>query len=151
VDLYLGCDGRSLCIAAVVTDDRHFNTRSGDEIWNGDCLQMGIDGGDGVGTIFALALTTKGVIFHQFEGKGATLATSAGRSVVRDEAARKTRYELTLPLKDLGVRAGAKIGFNIMIFDDDNGTGQRYWFQLGPGITYPFAPERYPRFTVEKK
>jgi len=151
VDLYLGWDGDSLCIAADVTDDRHFNTRSGDGIWDGDALQMGIDTGDGSGTIFALALTTNGVVFHQFEGRGAKLATNAGRNVIRDEEAGKTRYELTLPLRELGIRAGATIGYNLMIFDDDNGKGQRYWFQLGPGITYPFDPERFPRFTLEEK
>lgn len=41
--VYLGWDSEALCVAAEVTDDRHFNTKSGKDLLNGDALQIGLD------------------------------------------------------------------------------------------------------------
>jgi hypothetical protein len=151
--VYLGRDGEALCVGAVVTDDRHFNTQSGDSISNGDALQMGLVGAKGVHWNLGLALTKEGVAFHQWEGTGDTLLKTADCAVVRDEKAGVTRYGLRLPLAGLGLEPGAEVGFNIMFFDDD-GTGQRYWLQLAPGLAPGLARggnnALYPRFVLEK-
>ncbi len=67
--------------------------------------------------------------------------------MVRDQSAKITRCELRLPLADLGVKSGESFGFNIVILDDDDGAGSRYWFQLAPGLCgrTPKAPRK--RFT----
>ena len=67
-----------------------------------------------------------------------------------DEAAKATRYELRLPLAVVGIESGAEFGLNFTVYDDDNGKGQRCWFELGPGMTWPFKPELYPRFVLGK-
>jgi hypothetical protein len=147
--VYLGRDGEALCVGAVVTDDRHFNTQSGDSISNGDALQMGLVSAKGVHWNLGLALTKEGVAFHQWEGTGDTLLKTADCAVVRDEKAGVTRYGLRLPLAALGLEPGAEVGFHIMFFDDD-GTGQRYWLQLAPSLARGGNNALYPRFVLEK-
>jgi hypothetical protein len=148
--VYLGWDAEALCVAAEVTDDRHFNTKTGDNIWNGDALRMGLVTAEGVRWNIGLALTQAGVAFHQWEGRGDTLPKTAGCAVARDDAGRTTRYELRLPLAGLGLEPGAAFGFNIVFFDDDDGNGQRYWLQLAPGLAGSFDPALYPRFVLAK-
>ena len=64
--------------------------------------------------------------------QGPTLSKTAGCAVARDEAARVTRYELRLPLADIGLKPGEECGFNFLFFDDDDGNGQRYRLQWAP-------------------
>jgi hypothetical protein len=124
-------------------------------IWNGDAMQLGIAISTNVHWNLGVALTTNGAAFHVFEGKGDALAKTATCAVVRDEPAKSTRYELRLPLADLGVKPGESFGFNVVILDDDDGAGSRYWFQLAPGLCgrTPKAPppwQTYPRYVLEK-
>ena len=147
--VYLGWDGEAVCVAAEVTDDRHFNARTGDSISSGDAMQMGLLAADGVHWNIGLALTKAGVALHQWEGEGDTLLRTVGAAVVRDDKARVTRYELRLPLVVIGLTPGAEFGFNIVFFDDD-GNGQPYWLQLAPGLTHPVNSKRHPRFVLAK-
>jgi len=161
--VYLGSDGEAVCVAAEVTDDRHFNTKTGDGIWNGDALKMGLVAADGVHWNIGLALTKVGVAFHQWEGKGEPLMKATDCAVVRDDKARVTRYELRLPLAAIDLKPGEEFGFNTVLYDDD-GTGLRHWLQLAPGMA-PGLPRggapvsvptisrntaRYPRFALAR-
>jgi hypothetical protein len=155
VKLYPVTDGEAFCLAAEVTDDRHVNTQSAGMLWNGDAIQAGLVNAGGVDWNFGLALTTNGVAFHQFVGPDGTLAKVAECSVTRDDpavggtsTAGITRYGLRVPLAALGLKPGDEFGFNIMFLDDDDNKGMHHWLQLAPGITYPFKPERYPRFVL---
>jgi hypothetical protein len=155
VRAWWGWDGEALCVAAEVTDDRHFNTRTGGMIWNGDAMQLGLAISTNVRWNLGLALTTNGVVFHQFEGRGDALSKTATYAVVRDEAAKLTRYELRLPLADLGLTPGAEFGFNVAFLDDDDGSGQRKWFQLAPGLcgrawNTPPPWQVYPRYVMDE-
>jgi len=150
VKAWWGWDGEALCVAAEVTDDRHWNRQAGDMIWNGDALQVGIAISTNVHWNLGLALTTNGVVLHQFAGSGDGLAKAAASAVVRDDAAKVTRYELRLPLAALGINPSEAFGFNIMVFDDDDGNGSKYWFRLAPGMSYPFKTALYPRFVLAK-
>jgi len=150
IKVWWGHDGKALCLAFEVSDDRHFNTQTGDMIWNGDALQVGGVNAKGVQFNFMVALTDKGVAFHKVFDKDQPLAKVVERAVVRDNATGTTRYELRLPLTALGIEPGAEFGYNFMVFDDDDGKGQRCWFQLGPGMNWPFKPELYPRFVIGK-
>jgi len=162
--VYLAWDAEALCVAAEVTDDRHFNTKTGDGIFNGDALQMGLATPKGVTWNIGLALTKDGVRFHQWEGTGDALLKTVGCAVVRDDKTKVTRYGLRLPLATLGLEPGAEFGFNIVFYDDDDGTGIRHWLQLAPGMA-PGLPRDgepvslptiagntalYPRFVLEK-
>ncbi len=148
--VYLGWDGEALCLAAEVTDDRHFNAKTGEGISSGDALKMGLATAEGVHWNIGLALTKAGVALHQWEGEGDALVKAAGCAVTRDDKAGITCYELRLPLTALGLKPGAEFGVNIVFFDDDGGNGQPYWLQLAPGLEHPVNNKLYPRFVLEK-
>jgi hypothetical protein len=155
VKAWWGRDDEAICVAAEVADDRHFNGQTGGMIWNGDAMQVGIAISTNVHWNIGLALTTNGLVFHTFEGKGDALSKTAGYAVVRDVPAAITRYELRLPLADLGLKPGESFGFNIVFLDDDDGAGSRYWFQLAPGLCgrnakSPPPWKTYPRFVLGK-
>ena len=150
VSVWWGSDGEALCVAAEVSDDRHFNTQTGDMIWNGDAMQVGVAVSTNVQWNIGLALTENGAALHPFVGRAEGLTKAAGYAVARDEAAGTTRYELRLPLAELGLIPGAEFGFNIVFLDDDDGGGQRYWMQLAPGLSGGPDVSLYPRFVLEE-
>jgi len=150
VKLYLGWDGKALCVAAEVTDDIQLNAQSGGNIWNGDALQMGLVNAEGESFYLATALATNGVVFHQFAGRNNdVLLKTIDCAVVRDDKTPVTRYELRMPGSSIGLEPGAEFGFCAMVFDGDDEKGQRWWMQMAPGIEYPFRPELYPRFELK--
>ena len=130
--VYLGRDGEALCVAAEVTDDKHFNAYASQDIGRGDSLTLDLSTPPGRWRI-GLALTKTGVAFHQWEGAGDALAKTAGLAVVRDDAGGMTRYELRLPLAALGLEPKQEFSFNAAVFDDDDGFGQCYGLQLAGG------------------
>jgi len=144
VKVHWGWDQQALYLAAEVTDDGHFNTQTGDMIWNGDALQMLVGQYN-----LALALTEAGVAFHRFSGPDNTLCDKAEFKVVRNDETKTTVYELRLPLAVLGVEPGMDFAFNIVFLDDDDdGKGHRYWLQLAPGLCGRGAAS--PRFVLAK-
>ena len=150
VRVHWGSDGEALCVAAEVTDDRHANAQQGDLIWNGDALQMGMVTAEKIHWNIGLALTKQGVVFHQWSGKDDALRKTAEYVAVRDDDAKTTRYELRLPLNTLGIKPGAQFSFNVVVFDDDDGNGHRYWLELAPGLAGLHNVELYPRFVLAK-
>ncbi|MBM4144603.1 MAG: hypothetical protein FJ225_13595 [Lentisphaerae bacterium] len=148
--LFLGHDGQSLCVAVEVTDDRHCNTQAGDKLWNGDALQVHLVNAKGINWSLALALTTNGVVMHQFSGPSNDVLKAASRAVARDDKARTTRYELGLPLAAIGVAAGEDFSLNMMVADGDDEKGMRAAVALHPSMEYPPIIARFPRFTVRK-
>jgi hypothetical protein len=141
--VHWGWDQQALYLAAEVTDDGHFNTQTGDMIWNGDALQMMVGQSN-----LALALTDAGIAFHRFSGPDEALRDKAEFKVVRKEQTKTTVYELRLPLVSLGVEPGMDFAFNIVFLDDDNGKGHRYWLQLAPGLCGRGAAS--PRYVLAK-
>jgi outer membrane protein assembly factor BamB len=153
--VYLASDSNNLYVAAKVTDDLHFNPQTGDQILNGDALQMGIVTGKDVHWSLGLALTPSGVVLQQYSGASNALSNVASRSVVRNESALTTSYELSLPLAALGLEPGAEFGFNIAVLDDDDGKGMRYGIPLALGLLgrdtkTPPPAKVYPRFVLPK-
>ncbi len=153
--VYMGCDSNALYIAAVVSDDLHFNTKAGEEIFDGDVMQVGIVTPKSVHWNLGLAKTKEGAVLYQAEGGTNAMDKVAVYKVTRSDAARSTSYELRLPLTALGMDPGAEFGFNVAFFDDDTGKGARYWLQLAPGLAgrdekTPLPAKVYPRFVLEK-
>jgi formylglycine-generating enzyme required for sulfatase activity len=153
VKAWWGWDGSAICLAAEVTDDRHFNTQTGGTIWNGDALQLEMTLGTNAIWNLGLALTTNGVVFHPYAGTNDALSKTAACAVARDDGARITRYELRLPLADLGLKPDDGFGFNVVFLDDDDGNGSRYWFELAPGLCgrkakSPPPWQTYPQFEL---
>ncbi len=130
--VFLGRDGDALCAAFEVSDDKHFNAYTSQDIGRGDCLTLDLSTPQGRWLI-GLALTKTGVAFHQWEGRNDELAKTAGLAAVRDDAAGVTRYELRLPLTALGLKPGDDFQFDAVVADDDDGFGQCYSVQLASG------------------
>jgi hypothetical protein len=149
VKVYLGRDSEALCVAAEVTDDVHCNTNTAASIWDGDAMNVGLIDTNGVQTSLWLALTTNGVVFPPVAGKNKNVSKTAKYAVVRDEAAKVTRYELRLPLTDLGLAPGGKCCYYFMFMDND-GKGLRYRFQWAPVITKTFNARFYSKFVMEE-
>ena len=145
---YLAWDGEALCVAAEVTDDRHVNGQTGANIWNGDAMQVGLVNQAGDHWNVGAALTEQGAAFHQWDGRGDALTKTATYGVARDDAAGVTRYEMRLPLADIGVKPGAECSFYLMFFDDDDGKGCHHRLQWVPGKTKTFMRRLYPRFVL---
>jgi hypothetical protein len=148
--VYLGWANNALFLGVVVTDDKLFNTKAGGEISNGDAIQFGLVNPKGVHFNLALALTTNGVVIHQFMGEGDTLSKTAERSVVRDDQSKLTRYGLRIPFAAVGLKPGDEFAFNIMVIDGDDERGMRHNLQMATGISYPFRTELYPRFLLQE-
>jgi hypothetical protein len=129
LNIYLGRDGDALCVAVDVTDDKHFNRYASQDIGRGDALQIELTMANAVLWNIGLALTQTGVAFHQWKGANDALAKDGSVAVVRDEAARITRYEMKLPLADLGLEPGNVFSVSAVVFDDDDGFGQCYQIQ----------------------
>ncbi len=149
VKAYLGRDSEALCVAAEVTDDVHCNTNTAASIWDGDAMNVGLINTNGMQTSLWLALTPNGVVFLPLEGKSQNLSKTTKYAVVRDEAAKVTRYELRLPLAELGLAPGGKCCYCFMFMDND-GKGVRYRFQWAPVITKPFNARFYSKFVMEE-
>jgi hypothetical protein len=46
------------------------------------------------------------------------------------------------------VPPGAEFGFNMVLFDDDEGNENLYWLQLAPGLAGLQDIKLYPRFVL---
>jgi hypothetical protein len=157
---WLATDGTALLMAAEVTDDRQRNVKSGNEIYIGDCMQVGLVNQDAVQWNLGAALTSNGVALVQFDGPNEALLKNARCVVNRDAAAGVTRYEWRLPLADFGVGPEQPCVYYFNFFDDDgNLTVKRKNFELlpepqvrrlqwGPERTEPFLRPLFPKFEV---
>ncbi len=133
--IFIAKDGNDLCFAVEVTDDRHFNNRTGTDIAEGDSLQIGISTQDGHRS-FGLAKTADGVVFHQWQAAEESLLKLVDCAVTRDDAKAVTRYELRLPAAALRLEPNAEFGFNVVVYDDDDpddGKAAPEWIQMAPG------------------
>jgi hypothetical protein len=149
IKTYLARDSEALCVAAEVTDDVQCNTNSAASVWDGDAMNFGLIDTNGMQTSLWLALTPNGVVFPPVAGKNKNVSKTAKYAVVRDEAAKVTRYELRLPLTELGLTPGGKCCYYFMFMDND-GKGLRYRFQWAPVITKPFNARFYSKFVMEE-
>ncbi|MGN0893132.1 MAG: hypothetical protein ACI4Q0_07660 [Oligosphaeraceae bacterium] len=140
----------SLVLTAEIQDDFHCNQREGTQIWDGDCFQFALvpepvlqteGNGENYGphdVEIALALTPQGPQIAVYSGAAQLPPLAAGRDfqVRRDETAKVTRYQISLPRASLGLqRHGQYFRFCAVVMDDDEGSGQSYFYQLSPGIT----------------
>ena len=148
VKAYLGRDSEALCVAAEVTDDAQCNTNTAASIWDGDAMNFGWIDENGMQTSLWLALTTNGVVFVPFQGRSEKLSKIAKYAVVRDDAAKVTRYEVRLPLTELGLAPGTYC--YCFMFMDNDGKGLRYRSQWLPVVTKPFNARLYSKFVLEE-
>ncbi len=160
VRAYVGWDEENFYFAAEVTDDIHVNKNADKEdIWNGDCVQLALDPKND-----ALTHESAGYKDDDHEltlGWSQTLNRTVlaqhwppppvepqAEAVVR-RGGTKTRYELAIPWKQLGITpaAGKVIGFNFVAPDEDFKTTD-YWMGLTPGICNGKKPAQFRKFIL---
>ena len=160
--VWTGWDQTNFYFAAEVRDDLHFNGKTGLDIWNGDGFQiaftplavsdLGLVGTSSYGpndTEIGLALAQEKPEGVQLAGPG-KVWQNGKYMVKRDEANKTTRYEAAIPWVALGIlpKPGKIFGFNFVLFDDDTGAGQSYYYQLSPGIANGKNPALFKRFVM---
>ncbi len=173
---YLAWDERNLYFAAEVADDVHCQPVDGgqaDQMWQHDSVQIGIDVGgdakpssnvpqyDGTNDYeigFGLSQSAGPIAWLWANPKGNPAAVRLDNgTIVRDEAAKMTRYDIAVPWSLLGLTgspAGKWMGLNITVNDDD-GRGRKGALQWTPGMIFNKDPSQFPKIlfspTSERK
>jgi hypothetical protein len=158
---------RALRLYIVVRDAHHSNTRTGAAIWDGDALQIGIDlRGEGAGVLpsstprvgpsgasITFALTDKGPLawahYHGRPGGEGALPQLAPR-ITRDEAAKTTTYDLTLPWAEFQSAPGIfpQIGLAVQVNDSQPNVVQQTRLYWGFGAGGNLRPGLFNRLLV---
>lgn len=162
-EVFLGWDAKGLYFAARVRDNTHQNRKTGQDIWDGDAIQLAFDTkGDaqqsGYGPDdyeFGLALTSTGAQCYcwQAPAQGKTgLRADIPLVIKRDGGV--TLYEAFFPAAELGplaLKPGGIFGFSCAILDDDTGAGSKGCLELSPGILHGKNPTLFKKIILLEK
>ncbi|MEV0354101.1 sugar-binding protein [Nonomuraea sp. NPDC050680] len=146
--LWLTHDAERLYLTAVITDNVHAQPARALNIWQGDGVQLGVTPGwpgesappvNEIGT----ALTSAGPV--DLARWLPTNATTAGlaSAVRRDEAAKTTTYELSVPFSAIGVNPADRILSATVAVNENDGTGRRGWSTWGKGVAESKDPAKF--------
>jgi hypothetical protein len=144
--VYLAWSEDGLYLGAAVTDDVFSQTQQGAAIWQGDCMQVGLN--HGWLSEYGLALC-RGKPYVQRWAPENTEETAVRLAVKRDDATHQTVYEALFPASLLGYTPGAtapqagdrlRLSFTVNEADAD---GFRGWLEWTPGICGTKNPEEY--------
>lgn len=144
-------DEDNFYMAAVVTDDIHFQDKTDDKIWQGDSIQFGVGYQRANGnknsiayTEVGMALTPEGEVICNYAVEDVSI--KVGQLNLEEEGieckiVRKdniTTYELKMPWKCLVPRGsvftgGKSVAFS-MIVNDNDGQGRKGWLEYASGI-----------------
>lgn len=161
---WCGCDADALYFVAAIRDDMHQHPTdtAPDEMWRADSIQLGLDvAADAVSVAnvpqydalndyeLGFATTKEGPRVYVWinptrQSQPLTLENCA---IVRDEAAKETRYEVAIPWRELGLDnapSGRWLGMNVLVNDND-GNARKGWLQWAPGLGYVKDPSRFPK------
>lgn len=143
---YMSWDLDNLYLAVEVLDDKHAQSASGDAIWSGDSIQIGIAISNSDGTVpsesheIGVALGDEGALYkwRWLTPRGFNIGDKVELqyAVVRTDA--KTSYEIAIPWGELSndmtqVKQGMKLKFSMLVNDND-GEGRRGWVEYNSGI-----------------
>jgi hypothetical protein len=152
VTFYVIWNDDNLYFAAEVTDDEHLQENVGDQIWNGDSVQIAIEptggrlsgGFDNTSYEYNFGLSSSGdVVLSRLYGHPEgwpSMGVDPFRNddelmVVRDDVNKKTYYELRIPAEDIAPAeflVGGAIGFAMICNDGDkDAPGQTGWVGWG--------------------
>jgi MYXO-CTERM domain-containing protein len=144
-------DADALYLAVEVTDDKHVNTKSGEEIWQGDSVQVAFDVDRSGGTPYddkddyemGWASTSGGS--KSWVWKAPPGSSAKGGAFAINRSGTKTTYEVKIPASEIGVHKiadGLAIGFSLLVNDDD-GSGRDGYIEWSSGIGQFKSPEEF--------
>ncbi|MDG0809999.1 S-layer homology domain-containing protein [Cohnella rhizosphaerae] len=137
-----------LYVAVDVRDDVHKQSENTANMWKNDSVQISLDplnnrespyGADDVEWSFALAddgTHLVNVFNSTAPNPNGDMSGKVPFEAVRDEAAKRTRYEFKIPsayVKDLRPALGGKLGFNVAVNDADYQNGRDNFIQWTQG------------------
>lgn len=148
---YFLWDSNNVYFAMEVKDDVFHQPFQGEDIWQGDSIQIGlaldpINDPQGIFHVEAgLALTFKGPMLWVWHAPGFAFQGEYKLPglVIRREGNR-TIYEATVPYSELGVavKPGTLIGISLLVNDSD-GEGRKAWIEWGGGLAREKDPRLY--------
>lgn len=137
-----------LYIAVDVRDNVHKQSENAANMWKNDSVQISLDplnnreapyGADDVEWSFALAddgTHLVNVFNSTAPNPNGDMSGKVPFEAIRDEAAKRTRYEFKIPsayVKDLRPALGGKLGFNVAVNDADYQNGRDNFIQWTQG------------------
>jgi len=147
--IYTKWDENNLYLGIEVTDDIHFQSANGSDIWSGDSIQFSFDPGraNGVNSSgyneIGMALTNTGSIeryrWTAANGSGGNInAGLMNTNIARDNTNNTTTYETAISWELLlvpGVTADVNSLFGLsLLVNENDGSGRRGWIQYMDGI-----------------
>jgi hypothetical protein len=143
VDARLSYDAEALYLDAWATDDRHAQPRQGARLWEGDSLQVAVQGPPGAPRVLELAIgltdagREDGWVFSAIPG-GAVAAGALDRAQAPykvERAGGRTIYALRLPWEAMKLEGPPREPLRLsFLVNDDDGAGRKQWVELSPGI-----------------
>ncbi|EIP98164.1 beta-1,4-xylanase [Opitutaceae bacterium TAV1] len=150
--IWLGRKGQNLLIKTVVTDDVHAQPYRGVEAWKGDNVQIALQL-PGQSGLWEIGLTRhndrQNEVFAWLtpaDFDAAKAASQIALETSRDESAKTTTYEATIPFSAIGLteKTGQRgFRFNLLVNDNDGNVRESH-ICIAPGIADEKSPRRYP-------
>ena len=152
-EVRLAVKDRTFEIQVEVTDDIHIQPYTGNTVWNGDSMQIGLKlSSQPRAWHFILAMLPDGrpQVTCDSRGSGAfdwaAAAAELDLAVSRDEGAKLTRYRLNIPFDAIGLTpadAAEGFRFNLMVNDND-GPKRESCISVAPSLNTSKNDALYP-------
>ena len=147
--LWLTHDADNLYVTASMVDDAHANPGTGSDIWRGDGIQVGITAGAPGETLrtqeigFALGGAGEVDTYRWAPTDQSTDPPGMQASVVRDEDAKTTVYEASIPWTTLGIDPATRLLSTTVVVNENDGSGRAGWLTWGAGLAESKNPSLY--------
>jgi hypothetical protein len=152
-DIRLQYDDKALYLLAVVNDDKHVQPYHGEDVWQGDNIQLAVDArhsawqalDDGKTPTYAeigLSRTTTGDEAYRWLWRP---GLCKGIAFVSKREGNTTIYEAAMPWSEIGPeqpKRGDLIGFSLLVNAND-GDGRDGWLEMFSGIGFGKDPRKF--------
>lgn len=156
---YAQWDANYLYVLVRVNDDLHLNTQKpGNDIWNGDNIQISIDADhtrttsyDDGDYEYGFSLLDSGQANHAWKGDNAAFSNMSFK-IVRNDNEKTTNYLLKFPkaaVSPLQLTAGSQFGMNFVLNECDY-IVRDYYYELTEGTARSKSPVYYHTWVLGK-